>query len=54
MSAWDWVAVGALAWLTLCALATIGVSRWGRRMAAKNQLLQLDRELNERTNNVTT
>ena len=47
MSALDWIVAGVIVWLGLCGLAVVGISRWGRHMAAKNQLLTLDRELDK-------
>lgn len=48
MSAWDWVAVGVLLLLVFNAAAVVLVSRWGQHMAARNQLIQLDQELDQR------
>lgn len=45
MSPWTVLALLVLTWLILCALATAGASRWAKYMAAKDQAIQLDREL---------
>lgn len=53
MSAWDWTALGVLGLLVFNAVAVILVSRWGQRMAAKNQIIQLDRELDQHLQETT-
>ena len=53
MSDWTILAWCVLGLLVFNAVAVIGVSRWGQHMAAKNQILQLDRELDQHMQETT-